>query len=72
MDNTGINIHVNADKSLVIRLREAIKENGGHCISKKEHSRETKCICKEFQDQIEDDEFSGPCRCGLYIKEFIE
>ena len=51
-----------------LELREAIKqglkESGGYCPCRLEHTEENKCICKEFREQT----ITGPCHCGLYEK----
>lgn len=57
-------IMVSSDKELVKEIRQKLKENDGYCPCRLKKTPETKCICKEFQEQKE----SGPCHCGLYIK----
>lgn len=58
-------VKVSDNKELVNEIRKKIKENGGYCPCRLEHTPDTKCICKEFRDQIERKEF-GECHCGLY------
>lgn len=48
-------------KEVVLR---ALKNNQGYCPCKLEKTPDTKCICKEFREQLE-----GECHCGLYVKE---
>ena len=51
------------DREYAAQIQKMIKKNGGFCLSKRERTAETRCICKEFQEQP-----SGVCSCGLYIK----
>ena len=34
-----------------------------------ERTEDTKCMCREFRDQIKDPDFEGYCHCLLYYKE---
>lgn len=61
-----IKIATNPNKDLVKEIREKIKENDGHCPCALQKNRDTKCMCKEFREQI-DNKISGECHCGLYI-----
>lgn len=45
------------------QIEEDIKLNDGYCLSKPKEEG-NKCVCKEFEEQ----QCSGPCRCGLYYK----
>lgn len=45
-------------------LQSSIKSNGRYCLSKKQKSSDTRCICKEFLLQDSED----VCPCGLYFK----
>lgn len=58
-------IRVSDNKELVEEIRKKIKENGGYCPCRLEQTEDTRCICKEFRDQIERRE-NGECHCGLY------
>lgn len=58
-------IDISSNKEFIENIREKIKENDGHCVSKPEKTPDTKCICKEFKDKIERKE-KGKCQCGLY------
>ncbi len=62
-------ILLNPDKEIVESLKNKIKENGGYCPCRLVHNEDTKCMCKEFRDQIKDDSFVGYCHCMLYYKE---
>ena len=44
---------------------EAVRKNDGYCPCKLERNADTKCMCKQFRDQIARQE-SGECECGLY------
>lgn len=58
----------NPDDEFVKEMLIKIKENDGYCPCKLEKSSDTKCMCKEFRDQVTE----GYCHCGLYYKEEIE
>lgn len=60
-------IKVSDDKKLVEEIRAKLKENSGYCPCKLVKTPDTKCICKEFLNQ----DYVGPCHCGLYYKEEI-
>lgn len=61
-------VKLNEDKKVVEMIREGLKMKNGHCPCRLEMTEETKCICKEFRDQIADPEFEGFCHCRLYYK----
>ena len=42
----------------------AVKANGGYCVCAVEKTPDTKCMCKEFKEQV----IAGTCHCGLYRK----
>lgn len=56
----------NPDKELVKRIREKLKAEGGYCPCRLKHTPDTKCMCREFREQIDRGE-EGACHCGLYI-----
>ncbi len=62
-------IRLNPDREIVNKVREGLKRTGGYCPCVLERSEDTKCMCKEFKEQIADPEFSGYCHCMLYFKE---
>ena len=62
-------IRLNENAELVKMIRDGLKENGGYCPCRRSRTEETKCICKEFREQMEDPEFEGYCHCQLYYKE---
>lgn len=43
----------------------AVKNNNGFCPCRPKRKPETKCMCKEFRQQIEKN-IAGKCHCGLY------
>lgn len=49
-------------------VKEGLKQSGGYCPCKREKTPETKCMCKEFREQIQDPLFEGYCHCLLYYK----
>lgn len=57
-------ITINPNEELALKIKSKINSNGGFCISKPEHTPESKCLCDEFLygDKL------GLCDCGLYIK----
>ena len=62
-------IRLNEDAQLVASVKEGLKKKGGYCPCPLEISEDTRCMCKEFRDQIADPEFEGYCHCLLYYKE---
>ena len=59
-----LKIVLNDDKQLVDEVRKKLKENCGYCPCKLIKNQDTKCMCKEFREQITE----GECHCGLYKK----
>lgn len=57
------------NKALVEQIEHDLKENGGYCPCRLEHTKDTRCMCKEFREQIADPAWSGECHCGYYVKE---
>ena len=62
-------VRLNDNKEIVNEIREGLKHTGGYCPCRVERSDETKCICREFKEQIADPDFEGYCHCMLYYKE---
>ena len=58
----------NPDKEVVQAVREGLRLKDGYCPCRLENTPDTKCMCKEFRDQIADPEFEGFCHCMLYYK----
>lgn len=61
-------IKLNPDAKIVAAVRKGLEKNGGHCPCVREKTEDTKCMCKEFREQIKDPNFEGFCRCMLYYK----
>ena len=64
-----MSIRLNDDAALVERIQEGLRQKGGYCPCRLERTEDTKCICKEFRDQMADPDFEGYCHCMLYYKE---
>ena len=62
-----IRIEKTANDELRVAIEKALRDNDNYCPCKI-RSPETKCMCKEFNEQST----SGPCRCGLYEKTVTE
>ena len=61
-------VTLNTDEEIVKDVKEGLKRTGGYCPCRLERTPDTKCMCKEFRDQIKDPEFEGFCHCMLYYK----
>lgn len=61
-------ISVNPDAKIANLVREGLKRTGGYCPCRLERTEDTKCICREFREQIADPDFEGFCHCMLYYK----
>lgn len=62
-------VRYNDDKKIVEMIKEGLKKTGGYCPCKVERTEDTKCMCKEFRDQIADPNYEGLCHCMLYYTE---
>ena len=62
-------IRFNEDKSVVEAVKKGLERTGGYCPCKLERSEDTRCMCKEFKEQIADKDFEGYFHCFLYYKE---
>ena len=58
----------NENKELVAKVQEGLKRTGGYCPCRLERTPDTKCMCKDFRDQIADPKYEGYCHCLLYYK----
>lgn len=63
-------ITLNPDTEVVKTIKEGLKAKGGHCPCRLEMTEDTKCMCKEFRDQIADPDYEGYCHCLLYYKSY--
>lgn len=61
-------VRLNEDKDVVETVREGLKRTGGYCPCRLQRTDDTKCICKEFKEQMADPDFEGYCHCMLYYK----
>ena len=59
---------VSEDEKTVQAVRDGLKQTGGYCPCRIQHTDENKCMCKEFREQIADPDFEGFCHCMLYYK----
>ena len=62
-------VRLNEDAAVVAAVSEGLKRTGGYCPCVRERSEDTKCMCREFREQIKDPNFEGYCHCMLYYKE---
>ena len=61
-------VRLNENEEIVKMVKEGLAEKGGYCPCTLEISEDTKCMCKEFKEQIADPDFEGFCHCMLYYK----
>ena len=61
-------IRLNENAEVVATVKEGLKRTGGYCPCVRERSEDTKCMCREFKEQINDPSFEGYCHCMLYYK----
>lgn len=58
-------VSLNPNSEYVKEVRAKLKDNNGYCPCVVEKTRDTKCMCKEFREQIDRGE-PGYCHCELY------
>lgn len=58
-------VSLNPDGEYVKEIRVKLKANNGYCPCAIEKTRDTKCMCKQFREQIDRGE-PGYCHCELY------
>ncbi len=61
-------IQYNENKEIVESIQKGLEKIGGYCPCRLERNEDTKCMCKEFREQIKDPNFEGYCHCLLYYK----
>ena len=61
-------IKLNPDEKIVKAIKDGLKKTGGYCPCRLQRTEDTKCMCKEFSEQIKDENFEGYCHCLLYYK----
>ena len=54
----------NPNKEEYDKITQAVKDNDNFCPCLIIRNPDTKCICKEFREQVTE----GFCHCGRYIK----
>ena len=64
----SMKVPFNPDEEIVATVKEGLARTGGYCPCRIERTEDTKCMCKEFRDQLKDPEFEGFCHCLLYYK----
>lgn len=62
-------IRLNENAEVVATVKEGLNRTGGYCPCVRERSEDTKCMCREFREQVKDPDFEGYCHCMLYYKE---
>lgn len=62
-------VKLNPDESVVRLVKEGLIKTGGYCPCRRERTEDTRCMCREFREQIADSSFEGFCHCMLYYKE---
>ena len=65
----ALKILLNPDAEVAAMVKEGLKENGGYCPCRRERTEDTKCMCREFREQIADENYEGFCHCMLYYKQ---
>ena len=65
----SVKIRLNPDEQVVKTVKEGLKAKGGYCPCKVGKSEDIKCMCREFREQIADENFEGYCHCMLFYKE---
>lgn len=58
-------IQLNEDQEIVREIKQALKDNNGYCPCVIETTEDTKCLCKDFRDNVEVGQL---CHCGLFRK----
>lgn len=65
-------VRLNEDPEVVATVRAGLKAKGGYCPCRLEQTPDTKCMCREFREQIADPNFEGYCHCLLYYKGYAK
>lgn len=58
-------VQINEDKELVAKIIAGLKANNGYCPCSAIKHEDTKCMCKDFKENVKVGEM---CHCGLHIK----
>ena len=62
-------IKLNENKEVVDTVKEGLERTGGYCPCILAKLDDTKCMCKDFREKIDDPDYEGYCHCMLYYKE---
>lgn len=62
-------VYRNPNKEMADKIYAAMLNKNGYCPCRLEETEDNLCMCKEFRDQIADEEYEGFCHCRLYYKE---
>ncbi|MBQ2001061.1 MAG: ferredoxin thioredoxin reductase catalytic beta chain [Clostridia bacterium] len=62
-------IKLNENKEVVDTVKEGLERTGGYCPCMLAKNEDTKCMCKDFREKIDDPDYEGYCHCMLYYKE---
>lgn len=62
---TTMKVIKNPDTEFANSVQKEVKKNNGYCPCAIERNKDTKCMCKEFRDQVARGE-PGYCHCGLW------
>ena len=62
-------ITLNPDEGIVRMIQAGLEQSGGYCPCRLARTEDNKCMCKEFREQIADENYEGYCHCYLYYKE---
>lgn len=54
------------DKEYANIVINKLKDNNGYCPCQLLKNEDTKCRCKLFKDQLNNN-IEGPCHCGLWV-----
>lgn len=56
----------NPDNDYFNEMVEKLSKNDGYCPCRVAKTPDTKCMCKEFREQIKN-KIPGMCHCGMYL-----
>ena len=62
-------IKLNENKEVVDTVKKGLERTGGYCPCMLAKNEDTKCMCKDFREKIDDPDYEGYCHCMLYYKE---
>lgn len=62
-------VRLNEDADVVEKVKAGLREKNGYCPCVLQISEDTKCMCRDFREKINDPDFEGYCHCMLYYKD---